>query len=501
MRPFWLTLALIGIGGIGVTLSLAPFNLWPLAFISAAILHRLISVHSLKNALTHSFLFSFTVHLSGVHWVWVSMHDYGGMSPIFAGFATVMFCLFLAIWIIPFTWIYQRYLQRQMIGTTFGFAGLWFLHEWVRTWLFTGFPWLFIGYSQTEGPFRELAPILGVMGIGFCIALISSYLSLITRGHMNRQHAMFFSLSLAFLVGLLLVSKHTPWTHPTNTTPINAVIFQPNTPLYEKWNPMNHDRIVQTTIDQSKQHMSDRTLLVWPETHIPSLLNSVHEPLTVLNDDAKQRNTTVLIGIQTQRNQQYFNSLITLGANQGIYHKQKLVPFGEYIPFDQWLRGIIAFFDLPASRFSSNASPQPPLSVFNTNIAPFICYEITYPSFVYEQAKRSGLLLTISNDAWFGRSIGPIQHMQMAQMRALETGRYVLRANNTGISGIVDNNGTLLETIELLEQGVINAPVPIYSGNTPIVRYGLKPQLILVFTLIFLLLLRYYRSRKSNSTK
>ncbi|MEP1706140.1 MAG: apolipoprotein N-acyltransferase, partial [Marinobacter sp.] len=180
----------------------------------------------------------------------------------------------------------------------------------------------------------------------------------------------------------------------------------------------------------------------------------------------------------------YHNSIMAIGSGGGIYHKQKLGPFGEYVPLQQWLRGLIGFFDLPMSSFSRGPANQSPLEANGIRIMPFICYEVAYPDFVATNARNSDMLLTISNDGWFGDSIGPLQHLQIARMRALETGRYMLRGTNNGVTAIIDEKGQITETIPQFERAVMTGEVYAAEGNTPYMQSGSWPVLTLAAILI-----------------
>jgi apolipoprotein N-acyltransferase len=190
--------------------------------------------------------------------------------------------------------------------------------------------------------------------------------------------------------------------------------------------------------------------------------------------------------------------VIALGHGQGVYHKQHLVPFGEYVPLESQLRGLIAFFDLPMSAFSSGPADQPPLRAGAYRVAPFICYEVVYPELVARSARNSDLLLTISNDSWFGKSIGPLQHLQMAQMRALENGRYMIRGTNNGVSAIIDQRGQIVERTDQFVEATLTGEVEMMLGNTPFGSFGVTPIIAgcgIALLLMFLMYLGFWREK------
>jgi apolipoprotein N-acyltransferase len=245
-----------------------------------------------------------------------------------------------------------------------------------------------------------------------------------------------------------------------------------------KWEPGQLEAILDTYVAMSEP-LWGTDLVVWPEAAVPAYLDLVVDKLAPLAARAVQSGSTLLLGIPTRdanetrrRGFDAFNSIAVIGADSGLYHKRRLVPFGEYVPLEPWLRGLIAFFDLPMSSFSSGPAEQAPLTVRGLRVAPSICYEIVYPDLVGAGAAQAELLLTVSNDTWFGASIGPLQHLQMARMRALETGRPLIRATNNGISALIDDRGRLLVRGGQFTQEVIRGDVQPTTGLTPFARWG-----------------------------
>ena len=208
--------------------------------------------------------------------------------------------------------------------------------------------------------------------------------------------------------------------------------------------------------------------------------------LEPMNSQLALLDSTLVTGIPTRDATGRYNSIIALGAGSGTYHKQKLVPFGEYVPFERWLRGVIDFFDLPMSQFIAGPEIQSPLVAGDLAIAPFICYEIVYPDFVQRHAANADVLITISNDTWFGRSIGPWQHFQMARFRAAELGRDLIRGTNDGISALITADGAISVTASQFSESVITGSIQPRSGHTPFGTTGSLP--VWVFALITLVL-------------
>ena len=226
-------------------------------------------------------------------------------------------------------------------------------------------------------------------------------------------------------------------------------------------------------------------LLIWPEAAIPAYRNQMERWLTRAEATLEERNAALITGIPLRDRDARYNGIIGLGRASGDYRKQKLVPFGEYAPLEAVLRGRIDFFDLPMSHMAPGEAGQTALAFDDLEIAPFICYEIVYPDFVAAGTRQSHLIATISNDSWFGRSIGPLQHLQMARFRALETGRPVLRGTNNGVTAIISSKGVILDQLPQFEVGTLQGRVTPRSGDTPYMRLQSYPILALIALSLF----------------
>ena len=245
---------------------------------------------------------------------------------------------------------------------------------------------------------------------------------------------------------------------------------------------------------------SSADILLWPETAVPLFQDSAQPGWTLCTNvpwawqhpDYRYSNTSY----RPDGHRRFYNGITVLGEGSGEYLKHKLVPFGEYVPLQDWLRGLIEFFDLPMSDFARGPTGQPPLQARGHSIAPYICYEVVYPEFATKLAAQSDILLTISNDTWFGRSIGPLQHLQMAQMRALEAGRWMIRGTNNGVSVLVDPFGQITAEIPQFEQAILHGQVVPMQGLTPYLRFGSWPLSILC-TLLLLFTARQKRKHRS----
>ena len=482
-RPGWPGNLLAVAAGAITPLFLAPFDLWPLALLSLALFYLGLRELSPRQALGRGWCFGFGLFGAGINWIYVSIHTYGGASPLLAGLLMLAFVAAIAWFFALPAWLWARWLRRNEapLADALAFAALWVAQEAFRGWFLTGFPWLYAGYSQLDGPLAGLAPVGGLWLVSFTLALTAA---LLCNLHRLRQRKSFLAAGIILLVGPwaagLLLKGHA-WTQPLGA-PLSVAAVQGNIEQSMKWDPQKLD-------DQLKLYR-DKTftsrpvdLIVWPETAVPVLVESAQGYLSMMGRFASDRQSALITGVPIRQvvdqQKRFYNGITVVGNGEGIYLKQKLVPFGEYVPLQDMLRGLIAFFDLPMSDFARGPADQPMLEAKGYKIAPFICYEVVYPEFAAGMAARSDLLLTISNDTWFGTSAGPLQHLQMAQMRALEAGRWMIRATNNGVTGLIDPFGKLSVQIPQFEEGILYGDVVPMGGLTPYLHWRSWPLIVL----------------------
>jgi len=489
------------VAGAAIPLSLAPFNYWPIAVISLAIFAHSLIGSSGHQALKNSFLFGLGYYGSGASWVFVSIYSFGSTPLALALLMTALFVIFLAL-LFSLPWYFSHSLNRRQANhwtMPLNFAVLWVLNEWLRSWVLTGFPWLYIGYGHLDTPLAGWAPVTGIFGLGLILAFSAAWLARLIKLKTEKQ-----TLTTHLLAGLLVVAlwsggdvlRNKAWTQ-VNGEAITVGMVQPNIPQNLKW----ADHFREPTLDRLRslsENLWVNYWVIWPEAAVPILYHEAGPFLLEMDARAQQEGSALITGILYDDHQQkkYFNSILGLGKAMGLYHKQRLVPFGEYVPLERWLRGLIAFFDLPTSVIHKGPGRQQGLLAGDYKIAPSICYEIVYPGLVSIGASQSDVLLTISNDAWFGHSIGPLQHMEMAQMRALETGRYLIRSTNNGLSGIVDTKGKLIEKSEQFKMQTLSGQVIPMTGLTPFLKWGSAPVIAFSF---FIFGLNFWRNKKSRN--
>lgn len=470
----------------------APFGLWPVALLTIGLAGELLRGHSAGRSAWLGFCYGFGLWACGASWLYTSVHDYGYTPPwlaipMVASVAAVM-GLFFALT----GFLYAR--LRLDRAALFTLPALWIVGEWLRSWVLTGFPWLFTGYAFIDTPLAGYAPLLGVFGVSL-IAVFSGQAIFRTLADKKFWPALAVALVL-WLAGFAL--QPVPWTTPTGDT-LSVSIVQGNIPQEQKWQLEWRDKTVDIYRKLSKSEWG-RDLVIWPEAALPMFYHEAIDVLTEMEENALLSHSAFVTGIpfmevdEQKREFRIYNSILAQGEGSGLYFKQRLVPFGEYIPLEAWLRGAIPFFDMPMTSFTEGGPYQAPLKVQKIKLGPMICYEIAYPDLVRKIAAQSDVLTTISNDGWFGRSIGPHQHFEMVRMRARETGREVIRATNNGISAIIDIRGHVRERAPQFQRLVLRARVNGYHGLTPYVVLGNAPILLICGVLLTI----GWRLRKSG---
>jgi len=480
------------LSGCTLPLSLAPFNFWPAGLISIVVLLACLDQVDTWEAALRGFLYSAGMYGIGVSWIYVSIHVYGSAPIPLAVTLVLLFVVFLSPVATLQCFLYARFFRSGLAGPVLGFTSIWVLQEWIRTWLMTGFPWLFVGYAYLDTNLANWAPILGVLGVSYVAVLTATVLYACSREYLIEGFRTGTAVSV-LVVGLLWFAAmglhRVEWVRPADGELLTVSAVQGNVDQATKWLPEMRGPILKLYHHLSEDQWSS-DILVWPEAAITLFKEQAGSYLNNLDRMARDTNTTVITGIMSRDpvGGSYLNSVIALGEGDGIYHKRRLVPFGEYVPMQDLLRGLITFFDLPLSNTGTGLDRQPGLKAGPYKISTSVCYEVVYPELVRTSVADADLLLTLSNDTWFGESIGPHQHMQMARMRALENGRYLIRATNNGITAIVNPRGRISATIPQFNREVLTDTVQIMHGQTPFSRWGSWP--ILIICLIGLVLQR-----------
>ncbi|UJF22946.1 apolipoprotein N-acyltransferase [Shewanella sp. OMA3-2] len=502
--------------GASTSLSFAPYNVWllmPLALAFALWQSQLLAG---KYAFRYWLAFGFGTFAIGISWVHVSMATFGGLPLIVSIALMSVLSLYLGLYpalagyllnklITPqdsFSSLRDRRIQLfKYLGL---FPALWVLTEWLRGWIMTGFPWLWAGYSQTSGPLSELASIIGALGLSFILALIAGALMLAIQ---RRLLPLLGVLTLVISAAII-----TPQLNPITPSgkSVKVALVQGNIAQSMKWEPGALWPTMLKFMDLSREHFDQQSsidIVIWPEAAIPAPEAMVEDFLLNSNQVANLNNTAIITGIISRQEQNFYNSLIVLGnhnskqqpngdyqiggANE--FRKHHLLPIGEFVPFAALLRPLAPLFNLPMSSFQQGDFVQPNLTALGYKVAPAICYEIVFPEQVRANTQTdTDFILTVSNDAWFGASNGPLQHMEIAQMRAIEMGKPLLRATNNGVTAVVDPYGKIVDILPQFVTDVLINDVALYQGETWFKRIGQTPLLTLCWLLLlFALWIKY----------
>jgi apolipoprotein N-acyltransferase len=490
------------LAGLASVFAFAPFGVWPVQIITQAVLFFLLSREAtLKRALFNGWAFGFGCFVFGVYWPYVSMHDYGYMPVPLAGLAVVLFALLLgsfsAIGALAGNWLRLRWQASNSLSLLVIFPSTWTLSEWLRDWLFTGFPWLSTGYAHTVGPLAGFAPVMGVFGIGWIAAIIAGCLSLSLE---SRRVLTLGVVLLAAGFGLKMIA----WTHPSGQ-PITVRLLQGNVPQDEKFQA-THERDLLAMYDQMLR-AKPADLIATPETAItvlPQMLPPDYLPQLVAF--SKQTQSHLALGIViSDKPGDYTNSLIDLSpqltaSNMYRYDKHHLVPFGEFVPYG--FRWFVDALKIPLGELTSGPMPQHPFAVKDQQVLPNICYEDLFGEEIAEEIHAAydaklpqpTILLNVSNMAWFGQWLAVPQHLQTSQMRAMETGRPALRATNTGATAVISPFGEVQAELTPYTRDALGATVQGYTGLTPYVLCGNK--LVVGLALLSLVIGAIYSRKK-----
>lgn len=487
-----LTIACV-LGAISVA-AFAPIGWFPLAWITSAGLFILLSreAQNTRNMRRGALLggaFGFGLFITGVSWIYVSLSTFGNMPPPLAAIATLLFCAFLALYPAIACALFVRHAPDRWWLRGLFFAALLTLGEWLRGWIFTGFPWLAFGYSQTPpSPLAGYVPLFGVFGASlltlFVGALLGESFSRSHRAPLPNDGASKSPWRPAILIVALLgggaVLGNARWTTPQGA-PISVALLQGNVAQSLKWRPEKFIESLRTYYSLAKENPAQLT--VFPETALPAFLDNVpREYLDELKKLAERENGDLVFGIVVGHHESYANGAVSVGvAPEQHYRKAHLVPFGEFIP--PGFAWFVKMANIPLSSFTPGEARQAPMLLSGQKVAINICYEDVFGEEIIRSLPDATILVNISNVAWFGDSLAPAQHLQIARIRALETGRMMLRATNTGMTAIVDAQGQIQSVLPAFTRGALRGEVMGHVGATPFVRWGNWPAIAVALLL------------------
>ena len=463
-------------------MTLAPFDWWPLGLVSIGGWFWLLNRRA-APAWALGFAYGLGKFGVGVSWVYVSIHTYGNASPPLAAMLVALFVAGLSLFTLAHARLYAWLrIENQSSASKGGsalanawlFAANWVAFEWVLTWFLTGFPWLYPGYGHLQTPLANLLPVGGVSLASLGLVVTACFLvsALFDKPLPAVRTGAAAIAATPWLIGFAL--SEAQWVEPEATR--SAALVQGNVDQAVKWDRDNRMPIISRYRDLTEPHWG-RDLILWPEAAITLFEHEAAPWLRRWEERGQASGTSLVLGVPRVEpdgagDYRFQNAAIAVGLGNGRYVKRRLVPFGDYVPLEGVLRGLIEFFDLPMSRAAPGPWNQQPLTLGKDQAAMAICYEIAYANLTRTTAAEADLILAITNDTWFGRSIGPLQHLQIAQARALENGRWLLRAANNGVTAFVDHRGKVRRQLPQFERGVLVGEFQIMAGRTPYSRFG-----------------------------
>ena len=473
--------------GCAMSLGFAPFG-WSLLLplLVLPLLYVCMTV-SPRDAGGHAFWFGLGMFLTGTYWIYISVHVFGNAAPWIALLLMIGLAVIMASFLWIAGWLISHLTQGESWQMLLVAPAAWVLIEWLRGWVFTGFPWLALGYGQIDGLFAGWAPVLGVYGVSFMLLVSTTAVIVVSMSAGAQRIVALSAVVLPWLLGGILFLPD--WTEPAGK-PIRASIVQAGVSQDKKW---DHDQLqpIMEFYRRSTLSVPDSEIIVWPEVAIPALNDQVAAYIKLVRSDLLGSNRSVVFGIlerSFERNPEgsIYNSVFILGGDrQQSYRKRHLVPFGEYFPVPPSIREWMKMQNLPHSDLLAGETIQPLLVAANgTKLAVAICYEDAYGSEQLYAFPEANLLINVSNDAWFGDSIAPHQHLEIARMRALEVGRNAIRSTNTGISAFIGADGALLAVGNQFEQELMTADIEPRTGMTPYASFGNIPIIGLCLAII-----------------
>lgn len=490
------------ISGLLLVFAYAPFSYWWLALILPSIVLHQVRHATPKEAAKRLALFAFGWFSSGISWVHVSIDQYGGLPLIFSLLLMLSLCAYLSLFPALAGYLTARIAKKKQVNLWF-FPSIWLLCEYLRSVVLTGFPWLSLGYSQIDSPLSAFAPVIGEVGLTGIVLLINiCWVKIYCIGaelFKPQSHVPSYAITTkSFILPITLIAiialtnfvlTQQSWTTLTGKS-TKVALIQGNIAQSTKWQPEQEWSTMLKYLDLTRVNY-DADLIIWPEAAIPALEPAAQDFLGTVNRSAMLNDSAVITGLINYNfeSKEYFNGLLVIGKKnaddkQGYYYnhsnryyKSHLLPIGEFVPFQELLRPIAPLFNLPMSSFTAGNYIQPNLIAKDLHILPLNCFEIAFPKQLAANfTDKTDMILTVSNDAWFGDSHGPHQHFEIARMRALEFGKPLIRATNNGVTGMINHLGEVTAIAPQFEDIVLKGTVEFVTGDTP---YSQWPNLIL----------------------
>ena len=481
------------IAGSCMPLAFAPFSFWPVVILSPAVLiYQMTFMQAAKQSFWLGWVYGLGYFGFGVYWLYHSMQVYGHAPVFVAAALTALMIVTLSTFVALTLTIYYHLLKASPGAVAlWTLPLLWFAMEWSKGWVLTGFPWLSVGYAHIDSPLAGYAPLLGVYGLSAISIFISLGLAV------GLQHRKLWVIPVILLLaagGYLL--KGLGWSKETGN-PLNITMVQGNIPQELKWQKDAREKIIGLYWNTSQDYWAS-DLIVWPEVAIPGRSEDLESdyllPMSIV---ASEKGSNLLTGIVVSDwlRRVYYNSMLLMGEHQGVYHKRHMVPFGEYMPFRSMLEFMRNYIKIPMSDMKAGPLQQPLMSVNEVKLGVSICYEDVFSRDINRDLPGANILINTSNDAWFGDSLAPHQHLEIAQMRALETARPLVRSTNTGRSAFIDHHGRITDATEQFKAQTLTAEIQGRSGATPFIYFAVI-QPYLATSILFLAAFFWLRAKR-----
>ena len=484
-RPVQSRLVFFALGCL-TTFTFAPFGLYLLLpLILLPFLYVCLTI-SPRDAASHAFWFGAGLFLTGTYWIYISVVVYGDAPAWIALLLMLCLVLIMSIYMWATGWLISRLSNGEPWYLLVVAPAAWVSVEWLRGWFLTGFPWLSLGYSQVDSVLGGWAPVIGVYGVSAMLVFSTAAILVAILAPLPHRYTAIGLVFLPWVGGNILESAD--WTESAGPA-VSSTLIQAGISQDKKWLPEQFGPTLQFYRDAT-QRANDSSLVVWPEVAIPSVTDRVDGYIETLETVSRHNAQTIVFGILERDSERgasdIYNSVILVDdERRQVYRKRHLVPFGEYFPVPARVREWMRMMSLPYNDLSAGAAEQPLLeTAAGTKLAVAICYEDAYGAEQLYALPDAGLLINVSNDAWFGDSIAPHQHLQIARMRSLEVGRATIRATNTGISAFIAHDGELLESGAQFEPVIMSRDLEPRRGATPYVATGNRPILIICLLVV-----------------
>jgi apolipoprotein N-acyltransferase len=486
--------------GASLNTAFAPFAWWPIAVLAPAALFALIRGLPPRRAAWTGTAFGAGLFTFGTYWLYTCLHVFGLVPVWLTIILQAVLIGLMSLYLTALCYLANRFwLKPGATRAWLVLPVLWVLLEWLRGWLLSGFPWLSLGYAMIDSPLRGWAPLFGVYGVTWAAAAIAVALNVLLMPAVTAPRRL---IALAAMLGLLavpvLLGRH-DWTRAAGS-PISIAAVQGAVSQDQKWQAKNLDETMTRYSGLTAQAWGAR-LIVWPESALPILATDIPDYLQGLQEQALAHDADFALGLVNYEpaTERYYNGLLVLSAaGGGWYYKRHLVPFGEYFPVPAFVRSWLRLMSLPYDDISPGGEHQPLLSAAGQKLGLTICYEDAFGSSQLDVLREATLLINVTNNAWYGNSTAPHQHLQIARMRALEAGRYLVRAANDGITAVMGPHGEIVARLPQFQEAVLHADVRPMTGLTPYARLGNYP---VVIGAGLLLALAVWRRRQGDAAR